>query len=312
MAAFLYLAGDSFPYLIPTRVIRIVMFYRLFCLSLFAGLLSSPVLSQNRDLSTTPYSMPNTELRYLHSSVNGIDYKLYISYPEDYFRQPTKAYPVLYLLDADYSFAIAKNITDHLSHRNHLQEILLVGIAYDGPNRYRINRTRDYTPTHSIEPVGFPEIQEAYSGGGKKFLDFLEQELLPYIDREFRTTHFRAITGHSYGGLFASWTLLTRPRLFDGYILVSPSLWYDRKLLFRIDDHLAEHSGDLRIYCTVGDREVNEHWNMPQDLSEFVKRLKDKNLPQLHLEFEVGEGETHNSIFPSAVSNGIRFVFDGI
>ncbi|MAX70946.1 MAG: esterase [Flavobacteriaceae bacterium] len=280
----------------------------------FTLLISANISCQNKNKkSIEPYTLQNTEQRFLSSKSNGIDYKLYISYPESYTDSTDRKYPVLYLLDADYSFAIAKNIIDHLAQRNHLQEIIIVGIAYAGENKYRINRTRDYTPTNSEEPgVSFQEIQNKYSGGGIQFSQFIENELIPYIDKELRTTNFRVITGHSYGGLFSSWTLLTKPQLFDGYIVVSPSLWYDDKLMFKITDKLSENEQKIKAYFTVGDREVNNQWNMPEDLKQFVEKLQSKNLENLDIKFEVGENETHNSIFPSALSNGLRFVFDGI
>lgn len=258
------------------------------------------------------YTMPNTEIRYLSSNVNQVDYKLYISYPESYRDSTSTKYPVLYLLDADYSFAIAKNITDHLAQRGHLKEMIIIGIAYAGPDNYRVNRTRDYTPVNSIENVWFSEIQKKYSGGGPEFSAFIEKELIPFVDNAFRTTGFRALTGHSYGGLFSSWLLFTNPHLFTGYIIVSPSLWYHDKMMFRLEDGLEGVSGMKKIYCAVGDREVNDQWNMPMDLRHFVEVLKNKNNPNIQVQLKVGDNETHNSIFPTALSNGLRFVFDGI
>lgn len=258
------------------------------------------------------YMMSNTEVHYLDSNTNGVPYKLYVSLPESYEDSVSKKYPVLYLLDADYSFALAKNITDHLSQRNHMQEMIIVGIAYAGPDNYRVNRTRDYTPVNSVENVWFSDIQEEYSGGGPEFLAFIEKELIPYVDGSFRTTGFRALTGHSYGGLFASWTLFTKPHLFKGYIIVSPSLWYNDKMMFRLEDKLEGVSGPKKIYCAVGDREVNDQWNMPEDLRHFFTVLKNKGNPNIQVQLEVGDNETHNSIFPTALSNGLRFVFDGV
>lgn len=270
-------------------------------------------VGQTKEKSLEAYTMSNTEQRFLSSEVNGVDYKLYISFPESYNDSVKKKYHVLYLLDADYSFAIAKNIADHLSQRNHLQEIIIVGVAYAGDNKYRTHRTRDYTPTNSEEPgVSFQEIQNKYSGGGSKFSEFIEDELIPFIDKELRTTDFRVITGHSYGGLFSSWTLLTKPNLFNGYIVVSPSLWYDNKLMFNLKDKLSENKHKIKAYFTVGDREINNQWNMPEDLKQFVEKLQSKKLENLDIKFEIGTNETHNSIFPSALSNGLRFVFDGI
>lgn len=275
------------------------------CSILFLLLLSFVVTAQE-------YSMPNTEIKYLTSKINQVSYKLYISLPESYKDSTEKKYPTLYLLDADYSFAIAKNITDHLSQRNHLKEMIIVGIAYAGPNNYRINRTRDYTLVNSKENVWFADIQEEYSGGGAQFLNFIENELIPFVQKSYRTTGFRVITGHSYGGLFSSWTLLTKPNLFTGYIIVSPSLWYHDKMMFQIKDDLKQTGAKTKVYFTVGDREVNNQWNMPDDLKRFVENLKNREIKELDIKLEIGENETHNSIFPSALSNGLRFVFDGI
>jgi predicted alpha/beta superfamily hydrolase len=271
-------------------------------------------IGQVKQIELVDYSLPRSEQRFISSEVNGIDYKLYISYPQSYKDSVGKKYPVLYLLDADYSFAIAKNIVDHLSERNHIREMIIVGIAYTGPNKYREHRTRDYTPTRSEEPaVSFQAIQNRYSGGGSQFSSFLETELIPYVDENFRTTDFRAITGHSYGGLFSSWILLTKPQLFRGYIIVSPSLWYDDHLLFRAEEKLSTYRGDaIKSYFSVGDREINNTWNMPKDLKDFINILQAKGLDYLELKTDLGDNQTHNSIFPSALSNGLRFVFDGI
>lgn len=282
----------------------------LFLIVLF--LVHPQTMDAQNDGSNQAYSMPNTEVRYLNSESNGVEYKLYVSLPEEYHNSEQN-HPVLYLLDADYSFAIAKNIVDHLAQRNHLQDVIVIGIAYAGENQYRLNRTRDYTPTNSDEPVSFQQIQREYSGGGPEFSDFIERELIPYIEENYSVSKRRTLTGHSYGGLFTAWTLLTKPILFDGYIIISPSLWYDDKLLFHLDEKLSSYRDrDIRVYLAVGEREINENWNMPRDLNEFVELLRGFNNQRLQIKKDVGINETHNSIFPYGLSNGIRFIFQGI
>ncbi len=260
----------------------------------------------------TNYIMPHSEIRNLKSTVNNVDYKLYISYPQDYEINTSEKFDVLYLLDADYSFAIGKNIVTHLSERNHLNNLIIVGIGYGGHEGYRIHRTRDYTPSHIENSSAYNKIHQEHSGGGKLFKEFLKKELIPFIEREYCATEHRVLTGHSYGGLFASWILLTEPELFDGYIIVSPSLWYDEHILFRIPNLLEGHEGkSLKAYFAVGDREVNQQWNMPGDLNEFVQYLISLKPIDLKIKHEIANDETHNSIFPRALSNGIRFVFNG-
>ncbi len=168
-------------------------------------------------LTAEPVALPRTTTLHVTAKSNGVAYKLYVSLPRDYEKSQER-YPVIYTLDADYSFAVARNVVEHLADRDHLRWAIVVSIAYDGPDQYRVNRTRDYTPTHTPDGGYGPEYQK-HSGGGPKFRQFLGDELIPLIDRTYRTTSERTLVGHSYGGLFSSWTMLTTD-LFTGYVIV--------------------------------------------------------------------------------------------
>ncbi len=252
-----------------------------------------------------PLSLPDTEVRFLTAKANGIPYKLYVSLPPGYATSG-KSYPVLYLLDADYSFPIARGIVQHMSDRSRLRQIILVGVAYDGPERYRLNRTRDYTPKFAPDGGYGPEYQKV-SGGGPKFLAFLRDELIPWVDKTYRTIPGdRGISGHSYGGLFANWVLLTAPGTFSRYIIVSPSLWYSGRFMFDLEKHAAAGKG-ARVYLAVGGREGNAQRDMVQDLVQMAKALN----ARYAVKHEVFDDEHHDSVFPTAVSRGIRFTFEG-
>ncbi|HUP45577.1 MAG TPA: alpha/beta hydrolase-fold protein [Thermoanaerobaculia bacterium] len=254
-------------------------------------------------LLSTLVTLPNTEVRHVESKANGVEYKLYIALPNGYHESTPRHYGVLYVLDADYSFAIARNVVEHLSDRNHLEPLIVVGVAYGGPFRYRLHRTRDYTPTHTPTGGYGPEMQK-HSGGGGKFRSFLVSELVPYIDGTYRTLpEKRALGGHSYGGLFTTWMMLTTgTSVFSRYIIVSPSLWYDDRMIF---DLLQKSKPAGRVYMAAGDR---ENPIMAGDLRRLAKALR---RPEVALREEVLEDETHNSVFPSAFSRGLRFVFEG-
>ena len=221
-------------------------------------------------------------------------------------------YPVVYLLDSEYSFLLARNITDHLAERQDLPELILVGIGYEGPQRYRLHRTRDFTPTFVPDGGYGPEYQRS-SGGGTKFLEFLREELLPAIDAEYRVARDdRTIVGHSFGGLFATFALLEEPTLFQKVIAVSPSFWYDSRYIFRRErEHGVEKAPvPARVYFAVGSREGGTARPMVAELRAFSKQLDARNYDGLELNAEILGGETHNSVFPRALSNGLRFVFD--
>lgn len=272
-----------------------------------------PASSADQSVNATPskVTLENTELKLLHSRQVDIGYKLYINLPKDY-KESQKSYPVIYLLDADYSFAIAKNIADHLTERNNLAELILVGIAYDGPAEYRLNRTRDYTPTRSLIGGYGPEYQK-FSGGGEKFRAFIRDELLPFIDANYRTTAERTLVGHSFGGLFGCWVAFTTPELFSNYILVSPSLWYDNRLMFRLEERFAVSRKDkelpVRLFLSVGSREINSQWNLVEDLEKFYGQITARDYSSLATQIIIFDDETHNSIFPAALTRGLRYIY---
>lgn len=265
-----------------------------------------------RPPAAEPFRVERVEQRSLRSERNGIAYKLYVALPHGY-HEGTKRYPVVYLLDADYSFLIARNVADHLAERNHLHELILVGVAYAGPLQYRKNRTRDYTPMFSPRGGYGAEMQKV-SGGGPKFRAFLGEELAPFVDSTYRTVPGdRTLVGHSYGGLFASWDLLSQDRLFRRYIIVSPSLWYHDRILFDLQKAHAKKMDRLpaRVYLSVGGSEGDAERDMVGDLRAFAAALKSSGYAGLVIRADVLADETHNSVFPRALSNGLRFVFEG-
>lgn len=255
-------------------------------------------------------TLPRTEVRLLPSrNVEGVTYKLYVSLPRGY-RDGSARYPVVYLLDADYSFAVGRNVVEHLAERDDLPWLVLVGIAYDGPPRYRENRTRDYTPTHVPTDGYGPEVQRL-SGGGPAFRRFIAEELIPWVERTYRVTDERTLVGHSYGGLFGTWTAFTEPGLFDHYVLVSPSLWYDDRMVFDVEEAFAERRDTLAasFHFAVGSREWNRRRDMRADLQEFTAQMESRGYRGLGMRVDVLDDETHNSVFPRALSDGLRTIY---
>lgn len=254
-------------------------------------------------------ALPNTRVESITAKANNVEYKLYVGLPADYASSDAR-YPVLYLLDADYSFPIAQTIVKHLSERERVRPMIVVAIACDGCDRYtsdayRRNRTRDYTPVFSPSGGYSPGFQKV-SGGGPKFLQFIREELIPRIDRDYRTMPgLRGIVGHSYGGLFATWVLLTAPDTFSRYIIVSPSLWYADRFIFTLPQKAAR----ARVYMAVGATEGNSEHDMVKDLERMAKLLGRRSSLDVH--HEVFASENHDSVFPTALSHGIRFVFEG-
>jgi predicted alpha/beta superfamily hydrolase len=258
-----------------------------------------------------PYTVPNSQVITLSSKQTGADYELFVALPLDYGKSQ-KSYPVVYMLDADYSFALVRNVVQHFVEREDLPPMILVAIAYPGAatNRetYKKNRTRDYTPAYAPSG-GYGTEYQKVSGGGPKFRAFIASELIPFVDRRFRTTSDRTIIGHSYGGLFATYVLLTEPALFKRYVIVSPSIWYANRVALTMEETAAQ-SGirpDARVFFGVGSLESSV---MSDDLTEMYRRLRSRNYPRLQMTLRIFDAERHNSVFPAAVTRGLLTVFD--
>lgn len=259
-----------------------------------------------------PYVVPNTEVIELRSKSTGANYELFVALPPDYERG-RKSYPVVYMLDADYSFALVRNVVQHFVEREDLPPMILVAIAYPGAaeNRetYKKNRTRDYTPTYAPRG-GYGTEYQKVSGGGPKFRAFLANEVIPLIDRRYRTKgNDRTIIGHSYGGLFATFVLLTEPALFKRYVIVSPSLWYANRVALTMEEAAADNGirPDAHVFFGVGELESPV---MSDDLAQLFRNLRARNNPRLDMSMRIFEGERHNSVFPAAVTRGLLTVFD--
>lgn len=137
-------------------------------------------------------------------------------------------YPVVYLLDGDAHFYSVVGMIQQLSSVNGnsiCPEMIVVGI----PNT---DRTRDLTPTHmDIDPMMNDSNALRTSGGGERFAAFLEKELMPYIEATYPTLPYRTLIGHSFGGLAVMNMLINHKDLFNAYVAIDPSMWWDKRNL---------------------------------------------------------------------------------
>ncbi|MDB5134388.1 MAG: alpha/beta hydrolase [Mucilaginibacter sp.] len=147
-------------------------------------------------------------------------------------------YPVVYLLDGDGHFASVTGMIQQLSEVNGntiCPDMIVVAI----PNT---DRTRDLTPTNSMyDPTGKKTDNFKTSGGGEKFTAFIEKELIPHIDSLYSTAPYRVLIGHSFGGLTVMNIVVNHTNLFNAYVAIDPSMWWDsKKLLIQAHDVLQQ------------------------------------------------------------------------
>ncbi|MEN8118322.1 MAG: alpha/beta hydrolase-fold protein [Bacteroidota bacterium] len=202
-----------------------------------------------------------------------------------------QSFPVLYLLDGKGHFQHSKAAVNFLTIRNYMPQIIVVAI-------HNVDRNRDFSPVHEEQ---FPS-----SGGGENFLDFIENELTPFINKNYRTSDFSLIMGHSFGGTIITYSLLTRPELFDGYISISPYLFYANNYIIDLADKKLQPSYNSKkfYYMTIGDEPAYF-----ESLDKFSSLVQEKSATAINLEYKMMKNENHGTIPYISLFNGLRFMF---
>jgi predicted alpha/beta superfamily hydrolase len=238
----------------------------------------------------------------IHSDILGDDRSVIVNVPEGY-ESTRRDYPVLYVLDAEYFYYQSHGALQFLSecgyNRNRpIPQMILVAVL-DG------DRNRDFTPTHA--PVQGP-LRYPTSGGAATYLKHLEQELLPFIDTNFRTSG-RILAGWSFGGLFAFFTFLEKPELFSGYIAISPSLWWNGQepLDWARDRIQKTVRFEQRLVITQGSLEGGD---IGSSVKKGIVRLLKKKKAQGWEYVEI-PGVSHNYVPYKALYEGLRASFPG-
>lgn len=256
------------------------------------------------------FQIQNTHVVDLPTAENKVDYQLYIHVPPPCQHAKSDCKTV-YMLDAEYSFALSAQIVTHLSDRGRIPPLISVAVGYVDKTQYRHSRTRDYTPFF-VATGGYSKEAQSKSGGGKAFLQVLKREIIPYVEQHYPASPLeRTIVGHSYGGLFALYAWLWSPATFDNYILVSPSLWYGDKQAMEAVTQSCRMSTSVKekdMFLAVGEYEeqVANGRAMVSDLKQLNEQLTACSKRKVSTYLRVYEDETHASIFPAAFSTGLR------
>ena len=247
--------------------------------------------------------------------------KVWIYVPNSGQADSKQRYPVLYLLDGDAHFYSVVGMIQQLSQVNGntiCPEMIVVGI----PNT---DRTRDLTPTHvDADPPFMDSAFSKTSGGGEQFVSFIEKELMPHIDSLYPTQPYKMLIGHSFGGLTVMNIVANHRKLFNSYICIDPSMWWDKmKFLKAAKKSLTEKNfSGTTLYLGIANtmdegmditkiqNDTSGNTRHIRSILDLDKTLKSKKQNGLRYESKYYSNDDHGSVPLIAEYDGIRFIFD--
>jgi predicted alpha/beta superfamily hydrolase len=230
-------------------------------------------------------------------------------------------YPVVYLLDGDVNFTSVTEIIQQLSGLNENRtcpEMIVVGIT-------NTNRTRDLTPTNSLfGPVDKRDTGFKTSGGGEKFIAFIEKELMPHIDSLYPASPYKILIGHSLGGLIAMDILINHNSMFNAYVLIDPSMWWDQKKLLNQAQQVLKQKTfkGKALFLGIANtmppgmdtievrKDTSGNTQHIRSILELADIFKSNPANGLNFKYKYYNDENHNSVQTIATYDALHFLFN--
>ena len=256
---------------------------------------------QSKAQSVKLFNHISNEVYTLHSKVLNQERQFYIHVPEQDSTKPKKALPVLYLLDGENHFHILSSYIDYLSHYEIFPQVIVVGII-------NIDRKKDLTPSHTTRSYdGREDTTLRSSGGNEQFLQFIATELMPYIEANYKTTSYKILAGHSFGGIATINCMLTHPEMFNAYIAVSPSFYWDNNYMLKLTENKLAKLSSLKKRFFYSDG--NEGTFFHADLLKFDSLIRNRTPGGLEYKYKYYPEESHMTEPIVAYYDGLKFIF---
>ncbi|SCX87539.1 hypothetical protein SAMN05192588_0043 [Nonlabens sp. Hel1_33_55] len=254
----------------------------------------------------------------LYSEILNENREIYIELPDGFQNNGSQQYPVVYILDGEVLLPTVKNVQSFYSG-GFTPEMILVGISNAE------NRVRDLTTSTINEKYGMPFNEE--NGKAEAFLQFMEKELIPFIENKYPVTQFRTLIGHSYGGLFTIYSLIHHPELFSNYLAIDPSLdWDDQKLLEESNTKLAtqDYKGKSLFMSLNGQlsmldpemtlenvvKDSTDFTVFPRSNIAFADMVREHSANELDFDWKFYPRDLHGTIAFPSIMDGMIATFD--
>jgi predicted alpha/beta superfamily hydrolase len=239
----------------------------------------------------------------INSTILNEDRNILISLPDSYndSSKEKKKYPIMILLDGYTHFKTAAGIAHFMGSDSNgnrfIPETIIVAIE-------NIDRERDFTVTK------IKTKRPNTMGGGKNFLDFIEKELIPYIDKYYSTKTHRILAGHSLGGLLTLNAYMDQNSLFDAYISIDPSIWWDEQMMTDKVVAISPLAFKKRLYVATANQGEASYERNKKRHDTFYTLMKKRAAGPLNAKIEYFENESHRSVPLIALYEGLKYLYD--
>lgn len=230
----------------------------------------------------------------IQSTANGATYGIKVGLPANY-NPSVEKYATIYVLDGKEIFGFVTNRCQEIADQYSLKNVLVVSIGYGK------DRSIDYTPT-KVSSV---------TGGAPKFLNFIETQLIPKMERDYHadtSRDSRVILGHSYGGLFGGYAFCVKNEIFGNYIMLSPSFWFDNYVPLQMekDNRSKIKVGKQLVFMGIGEKEEGDRMLAP--FETFYQSLHN-NYSNIKLSKNIEKNTSHMSSRNPNIIKGLIYYF---
>jgi hypothetical protein len=238
-----------------------------------------------------------------------------MSFPKNYSIQDSITYPVLYVLDGKSTFGYFES---KYIDSEKIEDVILVGISHKVNGiESGINRFNDYTPYRDtiterrFEKKFGVEKGTIRTGGADKFLECLKKEIVPFIDKHYKTNSDRGISGHSLGGLFTAYCFVNSDNYFTRFGINSPSFQLNEEIFLepavsKFSDNQNWNIDPTKVFISTGE---NESPMMVSNMIKFSMFLKKRNYDNIDMNWKIYRNESHTSVIPFSLNGTLTNLY---
>lgn len=272
----------------------------------------NPLFSQKLDPKRRDFFKPD---HIIKSEITNKEYLIHMSFPKNYSIQDSITYPVLYVLDGKSTFGYFES---KYIDSEKIEDVILVGISHKVNGiESRINRFNDYTPYRDtiterrFEKKFGVEKGTIRTGGADKFLECLKKEIVPFIDKHYKTNSDRGISGHSLGGLFTAYCFLNSDNYFTRFGINSPSFQLNEEIFLepainKFANNKTWNIKPTKVFISTGE---NESPMMVSNMVKFSLYLKKSNYENIEMNWKIYKNESHTSVIPFSLNGTLTNLY---